>query len=308
MSRAHTATKTATLILSLNSIACWKASYVSHWVSERHMMELVSDEGEKVSTSLADKWMLYPSVSVGNVPQLATELMLSTFGTANLVAHVRDPTMIPVSGDGSPYSELSTGCELYSLDGAGNAFLPRAPPCPGRAAETAKLLVHLVREKGVKDLVVLTSAYAGGRRDVQLQDTSKFRFMVTSKAEKWAQSLRQADILPVDGAGELGWSSEISDYTDEVGEGRTPAPAFVPSLRKASFVRTLLEACEEASISLCVILMFVFEGDNTADAAEMAALYARVCGLTGPDQAPPKWKIPPSWAGNLGPRPEPMIY
>lgn len=176
--------------------------------------------------------MLYPTVSVGNVPQLAVDVMVNTIG-GKPVMHVRDGTLLPVVGDGSPFMTITTGCEVYDMAGKGYVTLPRAPPAPGRAAESAMGFVKMVEEQKLGPIFLLTSAYAGGRRDVQLQNESRFRYMVTSAtADSISQHLQSLGIKALEGCGERGWLEDLTALEESIRDGGTRTPAFVSALRK----------------------------------------------------------------------------
>lgn len=70
----------------------------------------------------------------------------------------------------------------------------------------------------------------------------------------------------------------------------------------------MLEECEKQKRELCVLLMFVFEGDNTLDALEMATVAAKATELSTADGDVPTWKTPASWQRNYGSLPDFMLY
>ncbi|KAJ8905394.1 hypothetical protein NDN08_001901 [Rhodosorus marinus] len=218
-----------------------------------------------------------------------------------------DPNMVPVCGNGGPGFSISTGCEMFDLGGKGYALLPRAPPAPGRAAAAAKELADLIQSHGVEEIFLLASSYAGGRRDAQLGDSSRLRYMVTTPALKLSERLRSRGIPVMEGGGDKGWVEDLEQIEKDMNDGTSGAPAFIASQRRSSFLRRLLEECDARGIALCVLLMFVFEGDNSADAAEMAGVASEITGLSTAGEEL-EWKIPSSWQKNLGGPPESMLY
>jgi len=268
-------------------------------------MDILSESGRPLKLA-GGRWVMIPTVSVGNVPQLAVDLLVNTRGDV-VLGHVMDPNMVPVCGNGGPGFSISTGCEVFDLGGKGYALLPRAPPAPGRAAAAAKDLADLIQSHGVAEIFLLASSYAGGRRDAQLGDSSRLRYMVTTPALKFSEKLRAKGIPVMEGGGDKGWVEDLQQIEKDINDGTSGAPAFIASQRRSSFLRRLLEECDARGIALCVLLMFVFEGDNSVDAMEMAAVASEVTGLSTAGEEL-EWKIPSSWQKNLGGPPESMLY
>lgn len=162
----------------------------------------------------------------------------------------------------------------------------RAPVAAGRGAEHAKALVEWARGAGCVEVVVLGSAFAAGRRDVQLRGTGglgeRVRFAATGPAleGRLGERARELGWKVLEGLGGRGWvGEEERERMEGEREGGGGVAAFLPVMREGGFVREVLKVCEGVGVALTVLLMFVFEGDNERDACVMAGACAELVGV-----------------------------
>ncbi|XP_029976023.1 proteasome assembly chaperone 2 [Salarias fasciatus] len=236
-----------------------------------------------------DFTLLLPAVAVGNVGQLAVDLIVSTLNMSR-VGHIHTDCLIPMSGN-NPYAtckddaeELHTPAEVYTAAELKLAVLQiRAPIIQTKSKKFRQLLVSWIKSSGFSRTVVLSSSHAYQRDDQQLQG-NPLRYLVTPSLLK----------VSADALKELGWKE------------MERVPAF-PGLPDANAEPRLLipgggiskglytDSCAE-DLPLAVLLLFCSEGDNIPDAfALVNHLNDWLHLLDTHGQQATKWKIPASW-------------
>lgn len=103
--------------------------------------------------ALAGATLLLPVVSVGNVPQLAADLLINTLHLPR-AARLDDPALLPAVGHrGYAHVEgLATSMELYGSTGGLAVVQQRAPAAPGTQAAFAQRLAEFVKQSGAKEV------------------------------------------------------------------------------------------------------------------------------------------------------------
>lgn len=236
-------------------------------------MKVINQTTEDVA--LAGSTLIIPAVSIGNVGQLAVDLMIET-SQALKVGRFVDENILPCAGIGS-YSHvpgLAFSMELFSLPGNSNAFLlqQRAPVAPGLQQAFADALVSWAHSAGVAKIVILGSLDGSFRRDDQLQG-SQLRYWVAGNDEELVKSCNVTAGLSC---------LEEEWFADKpLKERLTPPWPFI-------------KACETAGVPCAAILAFVLEGENIPDAVSVANAAVKVVPALG-EAARAGWKQPPSW-------------
>ncbi|KAF9114571.1 Proteasome assembly chaperone 2 [Mortierella sp. AM989] len=142
--------------------------------------------------------LILPSVSIGNVPQLTTDLLLTTLKLdrvgciedENVIAvlgpadrpHDSDP--LPVKG-GSQHTDssssatgLSLAVEVFqSKDGKWTVIQQRSPTVRHRSHHYADNLVRFIKESEFDQVVLLSSADGARRIDIQLRSGTPIRYI-----------------------------------------------------------------------------------------------------------------------------------
>lgn len=287
----------------------------------------------------AKGWKLViPAVTVGNVGQLAVDVLLNT-GKYEHVGRLRSTDVLPVVGMApsvpTHLSEVVTALEVYASSNLSKEpglviVQQRAPTAKGRAREFSKAVTEWAFANGCSELVVLAGANAAGRRDAQLRSddivSTKLRYACTTNVlesqGQIANKLAELGWKPIEGGDVRGWSpSDEQDLEEDLLEGRPRMPAFLPTTRHGSFTRSVLELCEEQSHAASVLLIFVHEGDNYMDGCFMASAVSLLLSLELPGgpaesgtsqdaiegtssviaQSAVKWEIPRSWQPSTEP-------
>lgn len=231
-----------------------------------------------------------PAVAVGNVGQLAVDLIVSTL-TMSRVGYIHTDCLIPMAGS-NPYAtckgdaeELHTPAEVYTAAELKLAVLQiRAPVIQTKSKNFRKQLISWIKSSGFSRTVVLSSSHAYQRDDQQLQGTP-LRYLITLSLLKTS-----ADALK-----ELGWREmeqvpAFPGLTDTNAEPRL----YIPGAGITKGLYT--DSCTE-DLPLAVLLLFCSEGDNIPDAFTLVNhLNDWLHLLDSPNQEPKsKWKIPSSW-------------
>lgn len=234
-----------------------------------------------------------PAVCIGNDGQLAMDLLLSTLPVTHL-GHLPSRDVLPFV---APSPKLPshkrpsvTGLQLYLLrDNESDIILvqQRSPSAKGKASMLGRAVAKWAVDNGCIEVLVLASANAAGALGRAFQKVATdegpwpaFRVAMTTKALK-ADGIRTRaaalGILPLSNpdGDPRGWSSTLFDNVDlDRIESGDSIPRFLPTARRGSFVRTLLEECEVMDIKLTTLVHFVHEGDNARDALVMASAVA----------------------------------
>nr|XP_046273816.1 proteasome assembly chaperone 2 [Scatophagus argus]XP_046273818.1 proteasome assembly chaperone 2 [Scatophagus argus] len=246
--------------------------------------------------------LVMPAVAVGNVGQLAVDLVVSTLNMSR-VGFIHTDCLIPMAGN-NPYTtckedaeELHTPAEVYTATELKLAVLQiRAPIIQKKSKKFRQLLVSWIKTSGFSRTVVLSSSHAYQRDDQQLQGTP-LRYLVTPSLLKGS----------ADAFKELGWRE------------MERVPAF-PGLADADAEPCLCipgggitkglysDSCAE-DLPLAVLLLFCSEGDNIPDAFTLVNhVNDWLHLLDNPSKEHNKWKIPTSWSLLFGSGIPPALF
>ncbi|XP_029592042.1 proteasome assembly chaperone 2 isoform X2 [Salmo trutta] len=144
---------------------------------------------ENTPTSFKDFTLIMPAISVGNVGQLAVDLIVSTLNMCR-VGYIHTDCLIPMAGN-NPYAtftenanDLSTNAEVYSSPELRLAVLQiRTPIIQTKSKKFCKLMVSWIKASGFSRTVVLSSSHAYQRDDQQLLGTP-LRYLQTPSMQK----------------------------------------------------------------------------------------------------------------------------
>ncbi|XP_042187689.1 proteasome assembly chaperone 2 isoform X2 [Callorhinchus milii] len=229
-----------------------------------------------------------PAVSVGNVGQLAVDLIVSTLALP-AVGYIHTDCLVPVAGN-NPYAttaensaDLCTSSQVYASADQKLAVLQiRSPIVQGKACSFRHKLISWIKESGFSKVVLLSSSHAYQRIDKQLVG-SLLRFVATPAL----QSLVGEEIQALNWT-ELERVSAFPGISEAENEVSIPGGGITTSLYK--------DSCAEG-IPLAVLLIFCSEGDNIPDAFCLLNFLNEWLQLTGKlgSSALAQWKVPSSW-------------
>ncbi|KAG1947452.1 proteasome assembly chaperone 2 [Pimephales promelas] len=244
--------------------------------------------------------LIMPAVSVGNVGQLAVDLLISTLNMPR-VGYFHTDCLIPMVGN-NPYvtstedaARLSISAEVYSHSDLKLAVLQiRTPIIQTKVRSFRKLIVSWIKSSGFLRSVLLSSSYAYQRDDQQLHGTP-LRYLLSP-------SLLKEEGPRVE---ELGWREmerisvfpEISDSEQRL---------YIPG---GGVTKALYTDCCAEDIPMAVVLIFCSEGDNIPDAfALINHLNDWLHLLEKPTQGSVQWRVPPSWKLLFGSGIPPLLF
>lgn len=244
--------------------------------------------------------LIMPAVSVGNVGQLAADLIISTLNMSR-VGYFHTDCLIPMAGN-NPYatstedaSQLSTNADVYSHSDLKLVVLQiRAPIIQTRVRSFRKLLVSWMKSCGFLRTVLLSSSHAYQRDDQQLFGTS-VRYLLTP-------SLHKVEGKRVE---ELGWREmeRISVFPDI---SDSEQRLYIPG---GGITKALYTDCCAEDISMAVVLIFCSEGDNIPDAFTLINnVNDWLHLLEKPTQGSVQWRVPPSWSLLFGSGIPPLLF
>lgn len=198
-----------------------------------------SEEGDFIGYTL-----IIPSVAVGNVGQLACDLLISSLDMKR-TSSVYHPALIPVLGY-DPYdlfsNNLSSCCEVYKCEAQKIAVIQvRAPLVYKYAREFLEDLIASFRDWGIRDVIILTSSFAHEKKYIQ---TSPFRYLA-SESSTYKDKLQSRNWL----------EHELIDGGVQIFGG--------------GFASLLFDICKERAMPCLILYKYCSEGDNIPDAYDM---------------------------------------
>ncbi|KAK1173575.1 proteasome assembly chaperone 2 [Huso huso] len=234
-----------------------------------------------------DFTLIMPAISVGNVGQLAVDLIISTLNL-NTVGYIHTASLIPMVGN-NPYAtsdetstELSTNAEVYSLPEIKLAVLQiRSPILQTKYRQFQNLILTWIKTSEFSKAIILSSSHAYQRDDRQLLGTP-LRYLLTPAMQS----------IVGDNLQMMNWKKmEKIAVFPEI--SNTRQHLYIPG---GGITKQLYNVCCSEGIPLAVLLVFCSEGDNMPDAFvlinylnEWLHLVENAC-----DQSS-NWKIPCSW-------------
>ncbi|XP_077447032.1 proteasome assembly chaperone 2 [Stigmatopora argus] len=257
---------------------------------------------ENTTPVFKDSILIMPAVAVGNVGQLAVDLLISTLQLPR-VGYLHSDCLIPMAGN-NPYAtgkedtdELHTAAEVFWAPELKMAVLQiRAPVVKSKSKRFRQLLLSWIKSSGFCRTLVLSSTHAYHRDDQQLLGPP-LRYLATPSLLKSC-----GDALE-----ELGWK-EMERVALCPGSSESGAPE--PRLRVpgGGITKSLYDdGCRE-DVPLVALLVFCSEGDNVPDAVTLLNHLDDWLHLLDNPNPEAKWKIPTSWRLLFGSGIPPAIF
>ncbi|KAI9222700.1 PAC2 family-domain-containing protein [Blastocladiella britannica] len=229
--------------------------------------------------------VILPTVSTGNVPQLAADLLVSS------LAEPGAPSMVRLGELFSPYVLSVCGPDAFGV--SGRACMPievyysahrhlaivqmRAPVIAGYGSAFAESFYALAAATGVAQVLLLSSADAAYRTDALMDSTPAFRHLALGSNAK------SLDLSP----------AAVPVLEDQFHDGRLKGTGYLPALLAAA--RT-----HEHAMATDLVLVVTLEGDNLPDTMLLFARLAAVLEATQKGVAPIRALLPVSWAELYG--------
>ncbi|KAL6457652.1 hypothetical protein MHYP_G00346150 [Metynnis hypsauchen] len=259
--------------------------------------------------------LVLPAVSVGNVGQLAVDLIISTLNMPK-VGHFHTDCLIPMVGNG-PYSsleQLSTNAEVYSHSDLKLAVLQiRSPVLQNKVKSFRKLLVSWIKSSGFSRTVLLSSSHAYQRDDQQLKGLAVVLWsccVSSSWCCFWSDRRCGYLLSPAlqdvgDTLRELGWA-ELEKVSAFPGINDSEKRLYIPG---GGVTKGLYTDCCAEDVPLAVVLLFCSEGDNVPDAFTLTNhLNDWLHLLEKSPQGATPWRVPSSWRLLFGSGIPPLLF
>ncbi|KAI8597114.1 proteasome assembly chaperone 2 [Dissophora ornata] len=224
--------------------------------------------------------LILPSVSIGNVPQLATDLLLATL-KLDRVGAIEDENVIPVVGPADQPNDSTPAAVFQSKDGKWTLIQQRSPTVRHRSHYYADNLVQFIKDSEFDQVVLLASADGARRIDIQLQSATPVRYISSPAiAKELLETIHGLGLEPLE---------SVAATEDE-------KRGVIPS---GGIARRLHSLCQEQGVVILTVVKFAMEGDNAPDAIFLANVLNAIFKVHVPTQQQIEsgegWKVPKSW-------------
>ncbi|XP_021738530.1 proteasome assembly chaperone 2-like [Chenopodium quinoa] len=282
-------------------------------------MEFVLEHGKKSHSDCST--LILPSLSIGNVGQLAVDLLISSTGSEK-IGYLDDPNILPCVGNDAfgplPHGDLALPLEVYDSVSSKLTYVQqRSPVVKGMMVQFAQNLAEIAVAAGMNHVIVLSSLDFGRWKKVDMSSGMPIHYLSSTNADG-------SD----DDCEKLGWK-RLQEYTPSQGrwqylstvaEGNIVEENSVPfddDLEKdedyyASLPFAALFSCFKArGLKVTCLLCYCSEGDNICDSFNLAEAACKISGLrpsdchSGEDRG---WITPLSWKSVYGPPPDMEMF
>ncbi|KAI3448070.1 hypothetical protein Pfo_004735 [Paulownia fortunei] len=273
-------------------------------------MEFYLEEGKQLNPNCST--LILPSLSIGNVGQLAVDLLISSL-KADKIGYLDDPNVLPCVGNDayspSPLGKLALPLEAYeSSSSALTLVQQRSPVIKGMMIAYAKNMANFAAANGKKHVVILSSLDFGRWRNVDMSSGLQIYYLSSSNVDGTdadCESLgwnRLQDYNPaqrtwkyLDALSEEGSVPDENFPFEELGD-----EDYYPSLPFAA----LFSCFKAKGLKVTCLLCYCSEGDNIPEAFYMAEATSKLVGLSQNEfqgNGAGKWITPFSWQSVYGP-------
>ncbi|KAJ1977379.1 hypothetical protein H4R33_006231 [Dimargaris cristalligena] len=286
--------------------------------------------------------LIVPAISIGNVPQLCCDLVISTLRLER-VGFLNDPNVTPFVGPKAydhARSNLSTALEVFQCStGKFTVIQQRAPILRKQQRAFVENLAQFITDGSFTRVVLLSTIDATLRDDRQLTEGSSapFQYLPTTAASAGFLALfDQLQIPRLDGDITKDYSPWFRSRSR--GQGRKPPSPettpgssnlaqdysqlslhdqakpthrmWTPHIPGGGIAHQLHQVCERLQLPLVVLLEFVAEGDNIPESILMANGLHSLLGLLSPtgELGSQEWVPPGSWHSFYSTRVPQMLY
>ncbi|KAH9656461.1 proteasome assembly chaperone 2 [Citrus sinensis] len=280
-------------------------------------MEFVLEEGKHLSESCSN--LILPALSIGNVGQLAVDLLVSSTG-AETVGYLDDQFVLPCVGNDayrpSPRGGLALPLQAYESSSSGLTLIQqRSPVVKGMMVEYAKNLADFAAASGNKHVVVLSALDFGRLQRIDMSSGPQIYYLSSTSVDgtdDYCEQLGWKRLQEYNPA-QRGWKylsslaeGDVGDENNFTFEDDLEEEDYYPSLPFAA----LFSCFKARGLKVTCLLCYCSEGDNMADAfnlADAACKFLRLNpdNLRGDDGE--KWIVPFSWMTVYGPPPDMSI-
>eukprot|EP00249_Psilotum_nudum_P010832 c22798_g1_i1 orf=199-1044(+) len=281
-------------------------------------MEFFPSGSSKHAPGLQATTLILPSLCIGNVGQLAVDLLISSLQVEK-VGFLDDPHVLPCVGN-DPFGpeangELTVALEVFEdPDHNLRIVQQRSPVVKGAMLKFAKNLALWAYNSGIKEVVIL-SGLDSGKASRHAIERPQIHYISSTNDDGtdeecihlgW-RNLEQ--FSPSDDAWKQLESLSLKERVEDGEPFQVPLSdeAYFPGMPFAS----LFSCCKAQGMKVTCILCFCSEGDNVPDAFFLAEAVSNMLhlpyrGTYGERLS--KWVAPLSWGTVYGPPPDQCIF
>lgn len=245
----------------------------------------------------SDYTFLFATVSIGNIGQLATDLLISSFSETKKAGYLISDLVQPIVGH-DPFvqnsSELSLSCELYENKNLKIVILQqRAPLFKGKRNQYVQLLTDFIQKENFKESICLTSSNAYERLDSQLTGLQCRYLASNTKLSTINESLN--------------WKllEKRTDHNNNTNEKEQLA-SFIPG---GGIAQKFYKMSQEKDLVSYVLIVFAHEGNNIPESIQLVNYLNEwknyIAQPSASKQTP--WRIPISWKYLFGQSIDPSV-
>lgn len=250
--------------------------------------------------------LIIPCVSIGNVGQLAVDILLaSTLSTGEKAEYLCDLDArycVPFVGASieANHPALRTPLQVFTFPKSKLTIVQqRSPILKTHKDQFVSNLGKWAREKGFREIICLAGIDAGLRTDTQMQHP--FWHLTSSSQPTPGSSLSASftKLLPV-------YTRANTHAIHELAKEAKNQDDSIPPMPAGGLVRKILKAAKKESnwVPTTALLVFAAEGDNRADAMAMAKLIVD----TTQSNKDSRLSQPSDWNLLFGPPLEPGMF
>ncbi|KFM27140.1 Proteasome assembly chaperone 2 [Auxenochlorella protothecoides] len=227
--------------------------------------------------SIVGSTLVIPAVTVASLGQLALDVLIET-QQADKIGNLHHTALLPCAGSKSFDHVKDAGPALaMEVYRSGDLVLlqQRAPVAAGCQSHFAQSIASWAQEQGVAQVLLLGGLDATLRRGEQLDGAQQLRYWQAGEGVL-SGALHAGAVPPLE---ESWWEEQ--------------------ALREWSLPPwPLAAACADLGLPVAALLRFAAEGNNAADAVELAGAAAEALGLAARDlRTPSTWQhvfgVPP---------------
>lgn len=281
-------------------------------------MEFNIEQGKQLHQDCST--LLVPALSIGNVGQLAVDLLISST-RAERIGYFDDPNILPCVGNDAyyptPQGELALPLEAY--DSSSNALTlvqQRSPVVKGMMIEFAKNLAIFAAATGKKHIVVLSSLDFGRWQTIDMSSGLQIYYLSSAnmdgtddvcerlgfkRLQEYDPAQRRWKYLSALAEGNA-MREDSLPFEDELGE-----EDYYPSLPFAA----MFSCFRAKGLKVTCLLCYCSEGDNIPDSFHLAEAASKLLALSSDNfqgNEGCKWIIPFSWQSVYGPPPDLSLF
>lgn len=246
---------------------------------------------------LKNEWkeriLVMPVVSVGNVGQLAVDLLLSTLEVKD-AGYLYDECVLPIVG-ADPFNPMSkklvTSWQVYDCPAKNLVIVQqRAPVTPKSKKKYEEYVMRWIQQHKFKMTVLLSSSFSHFFTYDELQGVP-MHYLCTRKVDPAIENNLK----------ELSWKQfhlrKMEDFADSL------------NIPGGGVTKELFENCDKSELALVAMIIVCSEGNNYPEALNMTEeLNKWLKLLEDRGTAENKWKIPSSWCLPFGNSPPSTMY